>query len=156
MMSLSKKEQEIIQTGVKNLEKRCIEARMVRIKMKSYGKELILDIHNCNVSKFNRTDIERYIRVLCNDVIDMEREDLHWWDFEDDIAAYHEAPSHLKGTSCVQFISTSTIVIHSLVDLKKIFINIFSCKDFDPEMATVFTEKYFGGKVETYEVITRQ
>jgi len=120
-----------------------------------YGKELILDIHNCDVSKFNRTDIEKYIRILCGGVIDMEREDLYWWDYEDDPEGYKEAPSHLKGTSCVQFIKTSTITIHSLVDLKKIFINIFSCKDFDAEIATVFTEKYFGGKVETYEVITR-
>ena len=124
--------------------------------MDSYGKELILDIHNCDVSKFNRRDIERYIGVLCNDIIDMEREDLYWWDYEDDANGYKEAPSHLKGTSCVQFILTSTIVIHSLVDLKKIFINIFSCKDFSVEKAASFTEGYFGGKVKTYEVITRQ
>ena len=123
--------------------------------MDSYGKELILDIHNCNVSKFNRADIERYIRVLCNDVIDMEREDLHWWDFEDDIAAYHEAPSHLKGTSCVQFISTSTIVIHSLVDLKKIFINIFSCKSFSTEEAEKFTVEFFKGKIVNKVVVDR-
>lgn len=123
--------------------------------MKSYGKELILDIHNCDVSKFNRADIEIYIATLCDKVIGMEREDLYWWDYEDDPEGYKEAPSHLKGTSCVQFISTSTITIHSLVDLKKIFINIFSCKDFDPEMTAAFTEKYFGGKVETYEVIMR-
>lgn len=123
--------------------------------MDSYGKELILDIHNCDVSKFNRTDIERYIKILCDDIIDMDREDLYWWDYEDDIAGYKEAPDHLKGTSCVQFILTSTIVIHSLVELKKIFINIFSCKNFDAETAVVFTEKYFGGKVETYKVIMR-
>jgi S-adenosylmethionine/arginine decarboxylase-like enzyme len=124
--------------------------------MDDYGKELILDIHNCDVSKFNRKDIEDYLIELCGDVIDMEREDLHWWDYEDDLNGYKEAPSHLKGTSCAQFILTSTIIIHSLDDLKKIFINIFSCKDFDTEMAAGFTEKYFGGKVETYEVITRQ
>lgn len=123
--------------------------------MKSYGKELILDIHNCDVSKFNRTDIAIYIATLCDKVIDMEREDLHWWDYEDDPEGYKEAPSHLKGVSCVQFIKTSTIIIHSLVDLKKIFINVFSCKNFDAEMATVFSEKYFGGKVETYGVIMR-
>jgi len=121
-----------------------------------YGKELILDIHNCDVSKFNRIDIENYLIELCDNIIDMEREDLYWWDYEDDPDGYKEAPSHLKGTSCVQFIMTSTIVIHSLVDLKKIYIDIFSCKSFDAEMAAVFSEKYFAGKVETYEVIIRQ
>lgn len=123
--------------------------------MNGYGKELILDIHNCDVSKFNRKDIENYLIELCDNIINMEREDLYWWDYEDDLDGYEEAPSHLKGTSCVQFILTSTITIHSLVDLKKIFINIFSCKDFDPEIAAVFSEKYFGGKVKTYEVIMR-
>jgi len=123
--------------------------------MDSYGKELVLDIHNCDVAKFNRKDIENYLIELCDNIIDMEREDLHWWDYEDDPNGYKEAPSHLKGTSCVQFILTSTIIIHSLVDLKKIFINIFSCKDFDAGKAASFTEGYFGGVVESKTEVIR-
>lgn len=123
--------------------------------MDGYGKELVLDIHNCDTSKFNRTDIEKYIETLCDDIIDMERENLHWWDYEDDPNGYKEAPSHLKGTSCVQFILTSTIVIHSLVDLRKIFINVFSCKDFDAEKAANFTKDYFSGVVENKTEVIR-
>lgn len=123
--------------------------------MDDYGKELVLDIHNCDVSKFNRTDIESYLIELCDNIIDMEREDLYWWDYEGDLSGYKEAPSHLKGTSCVQFISTSTIVIHSLVDLKKVFINIFSCKDFDVEEAADFTKNYFGGVIRNKTGVIR-
>jgi len=123
--------------------------------MDGYGKELILDIHNCNVLKFNRRDIESYLIELCDNIIDMEREDLHWWDYEDDLDGYKEAPDHLKGTSCVQFILTSTIVIHSLVDLKKIFINIFSCKDFDVEEAADFTKNYFSGVIRNKTGVIR-
>jgi len=49
--------------------------------MKNYGKELILDIHECGVSKFNRKDIEEYCIQLC-DLIDMVREKIHFWDYE--------------------------------------------------------------------------
>lgn len=120
-----------------------------------YGKELILDLHECDVSKFNRKDIEAFLVELCDDVIDMERADLHWWDYEDDPEYYAVAPPHLKGTSCVQFIMTSTIVIHTLEDLKKAFINIFSCKDFDAEKTASFTAKFFGGEIKTIQVIDR-
>ncbi len=112
-----------------------------------YGKELILDIHNCNVAKFNRKDIEAYLVELCDEVIDMERADLHWWDYEDEPEEYAKAPAHLKGISCVQFIMTSTIVIHSLEDLGKIFIDIFSCKNFSIEDVEKFTSEFFKGKI---------
>ncbi|KKL62202.1 hypothetical protein LCGC14_2187570 [marine sediment metagenome] len=120
-----------------------------------YGKELILDIHNCDVSKFNRKDIEAYLVELCDDIIDMERADIYWWDYEDEPEEYAKAPAHLKGISCVQFIMTSTIVIHSLEDLSKIFVDIFSCKDFDDAETAKFTADYFGGEIATEEAIER-
>ena len=51
---------------------------MERLK-DSYGKELILDLHNCNPDKFTRESIGQYFIDLCN-LIDMQRSDLHWWD----------------------------------------------------------------------------
>lgn len=120
-----------------------------------YGKELILDIHDCDVSKFNRKDIRIYLAELCDNIIDMERADLHWWDYEDQ-EEHDDAPPHLKGTSCVQFIMTSTITIHSLEDLKKVFINIFTCKDFDENKAALFTARFFNGKVVTMESVIRK
>ncbi len=122
--------------------------------MKTYGKELILDLHDCSVSEFNRESIEDYIAKLCA-LIGMEREDLHFWDYEDDPEGYENAPPHLKGTSAVQFIKTSSIVLHSLDDLGKIFINVFSCKDFDEVEVRSFTETFFGGCVVGCSVIER-
>ncbi len=120
-----------------------------------YGKSLALDIHNCDVSKFNRKDIEAYLVELCDDVIDMERAELHWWDYEDEPEEYAKAPAHLKGVSCVQFIMTSTIVIHSLEDLEKIFIDIFSCKNFSIEDVEKFTSEFFKGKIVNKMAIDR-
>ncbi len=114
--------------------------------MKSYGKELIMDLHGCNPETFTRESISKFLEKLCDNVIHMEREDLHWWDYEGQPEEYEAAADHLKGTSCVQFISTSTIVIHTLDKLKKVFVNIFTCKDFDILVAKNFTENWFGGK----------
>lgn len=111
-----------------------------------YGKELILDIHDCDASKFTRKSIEQFLRELCV-LIDMERQDLHFWDYDGEPEKYKEAADHLKGISCIQFITTSNITIHALDVLEKIFINIFSCKDFDQEIMAIFTAEFFGGKI---------
>mgnify|MGYP001408611741 CR=1 FL=1 len=79
-----------------------------------YGIELILDLHDCDVSTFTRDSISDYFAQLC-DLIDMKREDLHFWD---DVGLDEEdkqTSPHTQGTSAVQFILTSSIVIHALL-----------------------------------------
>lgn len=109
-----------------------------------YGKELILDIHDCT-EKFTRNSIKNFIDLLVYR-IGMEAADFYWWDY-DDPDEKAAAPSHLKGTSAVQFITTSTIVIHTLDDLNKIYLNVFSCKDFESTVVVNLAEGWFGGKV---------
>lgn len=122
--------------------------------MKTYGKEVILDIHNCSVSDFNRKGLRKYFKELCF-LIDMKRCDLHFWDYVGEQAEYLKAPAHLKGTSAIQFISTSNITIHSLDEMKRIYINIFSCKDFDTDKAINFSTEYFKGECKKSTVIRR-
>ena len=122
------------------------------MKKSDYGKELVIDITGANPILFNRKDLERFMVELC-DFIDMEREPLHFWDY-DDPDEYAAAPPHLKGTSAVQFISTSSIVIHTLDVLESVCINIFSCKDFDAVDAQEFCCKWFGGEaVNSHEFV---
>ncbi|MBU0958864.1 MAG: S-adenosylmethionine decarboxylase [Nanoarchaeota archaeon] len=119
-----------------------------------YGKELILDIHNCDVAKFNRKSIKQYFKELCA-LIDMSPCKLVFWD---DISVPKEDKQtlpHTKGTSAVQFILTSNITIHTLDVLGKVFINIFSCKDFDSNSAAKFSEIFFSGKIVTKTEIKR-
>ena len=119
----------------------------------AYGIELIMDLHNCNPAVFNRRDLQTFVQKLC-DLIDMEREDLYFWDYDDE-EAYNEAPAHLKGTSLVQFIRTSNIVIHTLDELKKVFINVFSCKNFDIEEAKKYVVEFFEGNIAQVNVMRR-
>ncbi len=122
-----------------------------------YGVELVLDLHGCDPSTFNRKSIAEYFEQLC-DLIDMEAHDLHFWDYEDENMTKEEwdaLPVHVKGTSAIQFIMTSNITIHTLDDLKKVFINAFSCKHFSTSAAEKFTADWFGGKVVNSTTISR-
>jgi S-adenosylmethionine/arginine decarboxylase-like enzyme len=121
-----------------------------------YGQELIIDIHEADPTTFTRQSISHFMHMLCNDVLHMEMEDLHFWDYEDEPKLKAKQPPHLKGISAVQFIKTSNITIHTLDDLRKVFVNIFSCKQFNPAEAEAFTATYFAGKVARSATVVRQ
>ncbi len=112
--------------------------------MKPYGKELIIDLHNCDPDTFTRKSIRSYLKGLC-EVIDMKRCKLHFWDDVGVPKRYKQVEAHTKGTSAVQFILTSNITLHALDELKAVYINIFSCKDFNIYKAAEFSYKWFDG-----------
>ena len=111
----------------------------------SYGKELIIDLHECDPATFTRESIENYFRALCK-LIDMERCKLHFWDDVGVPEWEKQTEPHLKGTSAIQFITTSNVTIHALDLLGEVYVNIFSCKEFNDEKADLFTIKHFEGK----------
>jgi len=119
-----------------------------------YGIELILDLHGCDATKFTRPSITGYFEQLC-ELIDMQREDLHFWDDVGLSEKDKQTSPHTQGTSAVQFILTSSIVIHTLDQLKAIYINIFSCKVYDPKVAEKFTVEWFGATDCTAKLIDR-
>lgn len=107
-----------------------------------YGFELILDLHGCEAELFNRDHIDQFFTDLCH-LIEMEKCEVHFWD---DVGVPEEDQQtlpHTKGTSAVCFILTSTVVIHTLDILGTVYVNIFSCKPFDPDAATKFTSERF-------------
>ena len=113
--------------------------------MKPYGFELILDLHGCDPGTFDRHSIEHFFEELCKQ-IKMTRCELHFWDDIGVSKEEQQTSPHTKGTSAVQFILTSTIVIHKLELLNAAYINIFSCKEFDKAKAEAFSEEWFKAK----------
>ncbi len=85
----------------------------------------------------------------------MEAEDLHFWDDLDIPEGERENLPHLVGTSAIQFIKTSNITIHTLDILKQVYLNVFSCTDFDEEQVELFTIDWFEGVVVNRYVIRR-
>lgn len=120
-----------------------------------YGQELVLDLHDCNASTFTRHSIKRFCEEVC-ELIDMERCDLHFWDDLGVPEGERQTDPKTKGTSAVQFILTSTIVIHTLDLMKAAYVNIFSCKEFDTDEAAKFTAAWFGSADWTATVVIRR
>jgi S-adenosylmethionine decarboxylase len=121
----------------------------------AYGLELILDLHDCDASRFRRSAIQGFFTELC-ELIDMQACDLHFWD---DVGVPEQEQQTLpktKGTSAVQFILTSTIVIHTLDLMKAAYVNIFSCKEFDTDEAAKFTAKWFASADWNASVVIRR
>ncbi len=114
-------------------------------KSAPYGFELIIDLHGCDISKFNRKSLRGYFKILCG-AIDMKRCELYFWDDICVPAKEKQTLPHTKGTSAVQFILTSNITIHTLDLLKAAYVNIFSCKAFDKKLAEKLTKEWFGAK----------
>jgi len=110
-----------------------------------YGFELILDLHGCDVAKFNRTSLDNYFEKLCK-AIGMVKCERYFWDDVGVSPEERQTSPHTKGTSAVQFILTSTIVVHTLDLLEAVYINIFSCKPFDRKVAEQVTREWFAAK----------
>ena len=132
---------------VNNSSKLCngyiaVDQILLGLSMKPYGYELILDLHGCEPNTFNRPSIEDFFEKLCEQ-IKMTRCDLHFWDDVGVPPEEQQTSPHTKGTSAVQFILTSTIVIHTLDLMGAVYINIFSCKEYDKDLSEAFTKKWF-------------
>ena len=119
---------------------------MMSASTRAYGFELILDLHGCDTATFTRASLRGYFESLCR-AIDMQPCALHFWDDEglppEDQQTF---PPHTRGISAVQFILTSTIVVHTLELLEAAYVNIFSCKPYDRGLAEAITKEWFGAK----------
>ena len=112
-------------------------------KREPYGQELILDLHGCDASTFNRKSLDGYFETLFK-AIKMQKCERYFWDDVGVPEEDQQTSPHTKGTSAVQFILTSSMVIHTLELLEAAYINIFSCKAFDAALAESITKEWFG------------
>lgn len=110
------------------------------------GKELILDLRNCDLKDFDKFKVEKFTQDLC-DFINMTSVEVHTWEYLEDPNRDLESMHHLKGYSTVLFLMTSNITVHTFDNLGKVSLNIYSCKDYDEKSAEEFCKDYFRGEV---------
>jgi len=114
-----------------------------------YGLEITLDLYGCDPKTFTRTGIKGWLEELCR-TIDMNREDLHFWDYQSMPKRQIPDDMDLAGTSAVQFLTASNITIHTLDLLGECYINIFTRNaTFNIKAMADFTGSWF--KAKNYE-----
>lgn len=107
---------------------------------KPYGQELTLDLDGCDVKKISsKKYLREYVIKVCK-LIQMKRYGAPF------VERFGLGEDFTAGYSLVQLIETSSITGHFSELWGSAYINIFSCKSFDPKKAEKFTVKYFKAK----------
>ncbi len=101
-----------------------------------WGWHLVLNLYDCSLEKIQSAEVIReYVINLC-DLIEMRRFG------EPTIVNFGDDP-RVTGYSLVQLIETSNICAHFADQTRAVYLDIFSCKQFDPESAARFTMEVF-------------
>ena len=116
--------------------------------LRTWGKHLILDaarvaphtIRNpANIHAFNKALVKRI-----------------------DMVAYGEpqivrfGSGNKAGYTLVQLIETSNICAHFVEENNSMYLDVFSCKDFDPTVVKETVEEFFEAERMKFKVLTRQ
>lgn len=103
-----------------------------------WGISTIVDVKNCDPEIIrNKELIQEYVVQLCH-LIEMKR-------FGDCQVVHFGEDEKVAGFSMVQLIETSLISGHFANATNTAYIDIFSCKAYDPTLVAAFTKKYFKG-----------
>jgi S-adenosylmethionine/arginine decarboxylase-like enzyme len=108
----------------------------MREEQAPWGLLTSLDIYGCNPEIIRSTDqIRRYVIELC-ELIDMKR-------FGDCQVVNFGKDERVAGYSMVQLIETSIISGHFANLTNAAYIDIFSCKPYDPQKVADFSQAFF-------------
>ena len=107
---------------------------------KIFGYELVMNLYQCDKDIItSKKKLQEYIDTLCK-LIKMKKYGKTLLPYFGEKAAY------TKGYSLVQLIETSSITGHFSDFWVTAYINIFSCKKYDKDLAKKFTKQFFKAK----------
>ena len=114
-----------------------------------WGIASSIDIYNCDPEKIRSANaIRRFVVKLC-ELIDMKR-------FGDTQVVHFGEEERVAGYSMVQLIETSLISAHFANLTNTTYLDVFSCKPYDPEIVKEFSQAYFGGTHSSLHVNLRR
>lgn len=114
----------------------------------AWGLLTSLDVEDCDPDIIRDADaIKRYVVELC-DLIDMKR-------FGDTHVVFFGEDDRVAGYSMFQLIETSCISGHFANVNNRSYIDVFSCKGYEPEVVKEFTQRFFKGGTTRITVSNR-
>ncbi|MBN1635722.1 MAG: S-adenosylmethionine decarboxylase [Deltaproteobacteria bacterium] len=108
------------------------------VKENVWGIAASFDIYNCDPETIrNAEKIRQFVIELC-DLIEMER-------FQDTIVVNFGEDERVAGYSMVQLIETSLVSAHFANMTNTTYLDVFSCKPYDPDKVEEFALRFFVG-----------
>ncbi len=116
---------------------------------KYWGISSSIDLYDCN-SEFiqSKEKIYEYVVKLC-DLIEMKR-------FGDCTIVHFGEDDNVAGYSMTQLIETSLISGHFANKSRAVYLDIFSCKLYKPEVVKEFSKEFFRAKKSVLQYIFRK
>ena len=103
----------------------------------AWGMSLHLDLHECDPELIRSADaIQVFTQQLC-DMLGVQRYG------PTQIVRFGRDPL-VYGYSMVQLIETSLVSAHFAEDSNAVYLDIFSCKYYDPQLAAKYSAEFFG------------
>jgi S-adenosylmethionine/arginine decarboxylase-like enzyme len=96
-----------------------------------------IDLHGCKPERLADADTVRRFVPTVIDAIGMRT--------PGELRMARFGGGELEGWSAMQFIETSSITLHADEVFGRCFVDIFSCRLFDPELAAAIAGEHFGG-----------
>ncbi len=105
-----------------------------------YGMELTLDLYECDPAVLSsKKKLKLFVDELCK-ILKMEKYGRCYLPY------FGLNADHTPGYSLLQFIETSSITGHFAEKTNAAYLNIFSCREFDPKQAADFAKSFFKAK----------
>jgi S-adenosylmethionine/arginine decarboxylase-like enzyme len=102
-----------------------------------WGMLAAIDLHGCEHRRLEDPDIIRRFVASVIEAIGMRA--------HGPLRLERFGDGELEGYSAMQFIETSSITIHADEVSGRCFVDVFSCREFDPEIAAAVAVAHFGG-----------
>jgi S-adenosylmethionine/arginine decarboxylase-like enzyme len=116
--------------------------------MQNWGKHLIVDAAGCAMASIrSRQQIHDFTKVLVKRI---------------DMVSYGEpqivmfGTGNKKGYTLVQLIETSNITAHFVEETNDMYLDVFSCKDFDPHVVVGTVAEFFSPQNVITHTLKRQ
>ena len=108
------------------------------VEQRVWGIASSFDIYNCDPEAIRSAEkIQQFVVELC-DLIEMKR-------FGETKIVNFGEDERVAGYSMVQLIETSLISAHFANMTNAVYLDVFSCKPYDPEIVADFAKKFFAG-----------
>lgn len=132
---------------VKNVEaKKAMDAFSTE---NAWGLATNVDLYGCNPDTIRDAEkIKQFVVELC-EIIDMKR-------FGETEVVHFGPNDKVAGFSMTQLIETSLISGHFANSTNAAYIDVFSCKEYDPETVVEYAKKFFGAGSVKSNVVLRE
>jgi S-adenosylmethionine decarboxylase len=125
-------------TLIKTVNTRSVPSPEQFNELGAWGLYTSVDIHNCDPAIIRDADmIRQYVVQLC-DLIEMKR-------FGETQVVHFGEDERVAGYSMIQLIETSLISGHFANLSNTSYIDVFSCKYYEPEVVAHFSLSFFKG-----------